>query len=325
MYLYIIILISSFVITYLLRYIALKRSILDVPNERSSHTVPTPRGGGLAIVITWYAGISFLYLNNDIDNQLFFALLSGLPVIAASLIDDVVQVNYLVRLGSQGIASALALYYLGGLRYLDLGIVQVNSPVVLTIIAFTGIVWFINLYNFIDGIDGYAATEAIFISLAIFALFGDFKILVLAFAVSGFLFWNWQKAKIFMGDVGSTMLGFTFPVFAIYYQNSNTSSLLVWAILSSLFWFDATFTLFRRFRNKESLSCAHKKHGYQRYVQAGNSHGKTVLWSAAINLFMFLAAYCSIIYQKAILLFFLLIVFICYMIMRYIDKKNKFD
>ena len=97
------------------------------------------------------------------------------------------------------------------------------------------IVWFINLYNFLDGINGYAGSEAVFLSLAGFLLFGGGHFLVLALAVLGFLFWNYNKAKIFMGDVGSTLLGYNIAIFTLYYSNKESSNLWIWMILFSLF------------------------------------------------------------------------------------------
>ncbi|MBK9390228.1 MAG: hypothetical protein IPN68_08565 [Bacteroidetes bacterium] len=102
-------------------------------------------------------------------------------------------------------------------------------------------------------------------------------------SIIGFLLWNWPKAKIFMGDIGSTQLGYITFILGIFYNNNMDFNIFGWLILSSLFWFDATITLYRRWRNNERLSQAHKKHGYQRIVQHGYSHKKTVLISIVVN------------------------------------------
>lgn len=321
-YIYLLAAIASFVLTYLVREIAIRKAVLDIPNERSSHTVPTPRGGGLAIVLTWYGALIYFYTIHSIERDLLFAFCCGLLITIISLFDDIFGVNYKIRLTGQFVASAGALYFLGGLQKFDLGFYIVNQPLFLTLLAFVAMVWFINIFNFIDGIDGYAATETVFISLSIFSLFADKMMLILACATFGFLLWNWQRAKIFMGDVGSTMLGFTFSVFAIWYQNHNIAPITVWIVLTALFWFDATLTLFRRFKNKERLSQAHKKHAYQRIVQAGFSHGKTVMWSIVINVFLLIMTICLIQFNDAGLIFLAISVCVLYLIVKLIDKKK---
>lgn len=284
MLLYIFVFIFSFGLTYFVKIIAKRKSLIDIPNERSSHVIPTPRGGGIAIAGTWFATISYLFYINKIESNLYFALMSGLLISGVSFIDDIYNLKSLPRLIIQALATVIALYFVGGLIKIDFGFFVFENKIILTAFAFIGVIWFINLFNFIDGIDGYASSEAIFVTLAMAGLLGDKVLLILALAVLGFLPWNWQKAKIFMGDVGSTLLGFTIAVFAIYYQNNNSSSIIIWLMLTSLFWFDATFTLYRRYRNNEKLSQAHRKHAYQRITQAGFSHQRTVIYSICINI-----------------------------------------
>jgi len=204
-----------------------------------------------------------------------------------SIIDDMVSLSPKIRFLTQFISVGLALFFLGGLQILDLGFIKLNWIWILTPIALIGIIWFINLYNFIDGIDGYASMEAIFVGSAIYYFTKSEIALILAISTFGFLPWNWQRAKIFMGDVGSTLLGFILIVLGIYFQNTDEFSLINWLILTSLFWFDATYTLLRRWLNKEKLSVAHRKHAYQRIVQAGWSHQKTTIFGLIINLLFF--------------------------------------
>lgn len=325
---YIIIFLSfiiSLILTYLVRFYALKKSIIDIPNERSSHTVPTPRGGGLAIVAVWYAALVYLFFINLIPANLFYALACGLLLTIISLADDLMNVHPKIRIAAQAATVAGALYFLGGLKVIDFGLFEIRNTWILSVGAFFGLIWLINLFNFIDGIDGYAASESIFIFTALFLFFGDSVSLILAAATFGFLIWNWQKAKIFMGDVGSTMLGFTFGVFAIYYQNIAKTSLIVFLILSSLFWFDATLTLIRRFLNKEQLSSAHKKHAYQRLVQSGFSHQKTVISGMILNLVFLVTAYLSIKYQKIAILFLILVIIILFIADYLIGKRKPFE
>jgi Fuc2NAc and GlcNAc transferase len=315
----------AFLLTYIVRQISIKISIMDEPNERSSHTIPTPRGGGLAIAAVWFLAVLLLYLNGVIETELFYALLSGLILVVISYIDDILNISYAVRLIFQIISIAIGIYFLGGLESLDVGFFQIEQPVILSVLAGIALLWFINLYNFIDGIDGYAAVETIFISVAIFIIAGNFYVLFLGAAVLGYLYWNFARKKIFMGDVGSTLLGYTLGIIAIHESNQGELPVLVFAILSSLFWFDATITLFRRAKNKEKLTEAHKKHAYQRFVQGGYSHKQTVLYSIIINLVLFGIAYLATIYTSFIIPFLLLNLIFLYLLVRKVDTIKPFE
>jgi len=140
----------SFVLTFFVRKLALKKNIVDKPNERSSHTVPTPRGGGLAIVISWYIGITYLFINNSIDASLFYALLSGLILVFVGILDDIFSLSPKTRIFAQSATAVLALYLLGGLHCIDFGFYILKTPYLLYPIAFIGIIWFINLFNFLN-------------------------------------------------------------------------------------------------------------------------------------------------------------------------------
>lgn len=284
---YIILFLVSLALTYLIKEIAIKKSLMAIPNERSSHTIPTPHGGGIAIAFTWFSGISYLYFYDMLDRDIYLALMIGLLLSIVSFLDDIYDLNPKLRILVQVIVSILGIYFLGGLEKIDLGFFIIENRFVTNILAVIASIWFINLYNFLDGIDGYAGSEAIFLALAGYILFGNEFYLLLIVSVLGFLVWNWHKAKIFMGDVSSTLLGYNIAIFAIYHQNEG-DSILIWIVLFGLFWFDATLTLFRRLKNGEALSVAHKKHAYQRLTQAGWRHDKVVLFGMFINLLLFL-------------------------------------
>jgi Fuc2NAc and GlcNAc transferase len=128
-----------------------------------------------------------------------------------------------------------------------------------------------------------------------------------------------------MGDGGSTLLGFTIGVFAVYYQNIEASSVFIWLMLSSIFWFDATFTLFRRWRNHENLAKAHKKHAYQRLVQSGFSHRKTVLYSLLANLIILGLVWIALKFQYLLLPAFCLNIVFLYILTRIVDKYFPFS
>jgi UDP-N-acetylmuramyl pentapeptide phosphotransferase/UDP-N-acetylglucosamine-1-phosphate transferase len=314
----------SFLLTYLIRLIALRNKIVSIPNERSLHDIPTPVGGGLAIVITWYIGITILFFYNLIDKGLYFALLSGVILAIVSFLDDIVDLKPIVRLCFHFVTAIIAFAFLGGLRQLIIPGVEFNYNFLIYPLAIVGIVWFINLFNFMDGVDGFASLEAITICLVIFILSGNIINLLLIACISGFLFWNLPKAKIFMGDVGSTQLGFILVVLGIYFHNSYQFSILNWIMLSSPFWFDATLTLYRRWRNGENLSKAHRKHAYQRIVQSGFSHMKVNIGLLLINLFVvgMILIYREIKFLQVPL--FILTMLFFFLITKQVDKKVPF-
>jgi UDP-N-acetylmuramyl pentapeptide phosphotransferase/UDP-N-acetylglucosamine-1-phosphate transferase len=316
--------ILSYLLTWITRSIALRKKILDIPNERSSHLIPTPRGGGIAIVVTWYIGISFLFFSNYLDRELYFALLAGIILAGVSLLDDIISLKPLLRMIFQVLTAIIAFYFLGGLKPVFL-FNEVSIPsVILYPVAIIGIVWFINLYNFLDGIDGYASIEAITICAAFFLITGNVINALLIASVLGFLIWNWPRAKIFMGDVGSTQLGFIIIVLGIYFHNQEQLSIIWWLVLTSPFWFDATLTLFRRWRNKEKLSQAHRKHIYQRLVQSGYSHLKVDIYLILINILLIIMVYFCHEYQYLQIPALLFSVGLLYFILRFTDKRKPF-
>ena len=320
MILYITLFILSLLLTYLIKNYAIKKSLIASVNERSSHSVPTPHGGGLAIAFTWFLGISYLFFTNAMNASLYYALLLGLLLAIVSFVDDIRELSPKIRLLTQSVVAFGGLYILGGFETLHLLFFTIENPFVSNIFAFFMIIWFINLYNFLDGIDGYAGSEALFLALAAFALFGGEHFLVLAASVLGFLLWNWHRAKIFMGDVGSTLLGYSVAIFTIYYANEASLDFWVWIILFSLFWFDATLTLFRRYKNGEKLSQAHRKHAYQRLTQSGWSHAKVTLYALLLNAVLF----CLIYFVSDRGVVFGLALILLYLAMKFVDKKKDF-
>lgn len=318
---YIILLLISFLLTYFIKNYMIKKSLVASVNERSSHTVPTPHGGGIAIAITWFIGLFYLFFIGQIEPNLFYALLFGAVISIVSFFDDIYELSPKLRLIIQAIVAIGGLYFLGGFETLTFGIFDIQNSIFTNIFAFFMIIWFINLYNFLDGINGYAGSEAVFLSLAGFILFGGNHFLVLAVAVLGFLYWNWNKAKIFMGDVGSTLLGYNVAIFTIYYANQEPTNFWIWIILFGVYWFDATLTLIRRKLNKERLSLAHKKHAYQRLTQAGWSHYKVTNYSLGLNILLFAIVY----FISNIFIAFLFSFVVLVLSMKFIDSKKAFE
>jgi Fuc2NAc and GlcNAc transferase len=195
-------------------------------------------------------------------------------------------VRFLVHLA----AAALAIALLGGLPSLDLGAVRLPLGVAGSVIGVLGIVWLVNLYNFMDGIDGIAGGEALTTGA-----FGGVPLLagghgglaaaafLVAAASAGFLAWNWHPARIFMGDVGSGLLGYLFAVLAVASERAGAVPLLAWMVLLGVFVVDATITLFRRMLRGEKWYDSHRTHAYQRAVQAGASHARVSGAVLAIN------------------------------------------
>ncbi|MCT7535298.1 glycosyltransferase family 4 protein [Aliarcobacter cryaerophilus] len=318
---YLILFLISFSLTYFIKNYMIKKSLVATINERSSHSVPTPHGGGIALAITWFIGLFYLYFIGEISSNLFYALLFGAVISIVSFFDDIYELSPKIRLIAQAIVAIGGLYFLGGLETFTFGIFDIQNPIFTNIFAFFMIIWFINLYNFLDGINGYAGSEAIFLALAGFILFSGNHFLVLSVAVLGFLFWNWNKAKIFMGDVGSTLLGYNIAIFTIYYANEQASNFWIWIILFGVYWFDATLTLIRRKLNKEKLSQAHKKHGYQRLTQSGWSHYKVTNYSIGLNMILFFIVY----FVSNIFVAFILALIVLALSMKFVDNKKAFE
>jgi Fuc2NAc and GlcNAc transferase len=318
--LYVLTLWISFLLTWYVKRWAIKHVMIDIPNERSSHSSPTLCFGVISIVMAFYAGLFYIYFKGHLEQDLFFALLPGLGLALVGIFDDLRDLSPSVRFIIQFICSGVALYFLGGFHSLF----GDSFGWFWSFTALIGFVWFINLFNFLDGSDGYASMEAISITLALWIFSGTSVFLLLVFSVGGFLYWNWPRAKIFMGDAGSTTLGFILVVLGIHLHNSGSLNFLFWIMLTALFWFDASVTLLRRILNKERLSHAHKNHIFQRAIQGGFSHLKTMLIGLCLNIVSFMV--CFAVWEKycSFLTGLLLILIILWLVMKYVDKRFAF-
>lgn len=289
---------ASCVLTSVVRRYALRADILDVPNHRSAHRHPTPRGGGLAIVVVVLAGVVFLAPSGFMPRANAIALFGGGALVALiGWVDDRRGVSASTRLVIHTLAAAWAVYWLGGLAAVQLGGVTLTLGWVGSLLAVAGIVWFINLYNFMDGIDGLAASQALAagaIAAALLLLRGDQLVaascVLIASAAAGFLPWNFPSSKIFMGDVGSGFLGFCFGVLAIATERQQSLPLLAWLLIMGVFVFDATVTLVRRLLQRQQLALAHQDHAYQRVVQYGWTHSRTTLMALGLSVLLSMLA-----------------------------------
>lgn len=285
---------ASFLITGALRKYALSREMLDVPNERSSHRVVTPRGGGVAIVLTFIGALAIGDFIHDFPPSFLISAcgLSGL-VALIGFMDDRRHVAPATRLLVHFIASggAVVLFY----QAFDLSAVFPTLPAWLSgTLAALGIVWLLNLYNFMDGIDGIAGIEAITVCLGgavVFAESGSelwLAPVLLLGSVAGFLFWNFPFARIFMGDAGSGFLGFVFAAFCLHAASISTEAFWAWVILPGVFIVDATVALFRRLARGRRVYVAHHSHAYQHAARKYGAHAPVSLAVGAINLFWLL-------------------------------------
>ncbi len=282
----------SMVLTAVFRLYALQKSFLDVPNARSSHEVPTPRGGGLAIVISFMFALSVLYWRNIIPQPIFAAFWGGgLLVALIGLADDFAQVRSSVRILVHFVASGAGLYFLGGFPPVVIGSIVIDPGIVRVLFCIIFLVWLLNLFNFMDGIDGIAGSQAIFCaggaSLIIFSTGGGGSVIVLLLfvaACAGFLVWNWPPAKIFMGDVGSGFLGIMLGFFIIMTMQSGELSFCTWLILLGTFLVDATVTLLTRMMRGVRWYEAHRSHAYQILSRRLRSHQKVTLLVLMLNI-----------------------------------------
>lgn len=286
-------LVTAAVLTGVTRRYALSRAMLDVPNARSAHTVPVPRGGGLAIAAVVLVGISVLAVAGVMPSAPAIALVGGGSVVAAvGWIDDRQRVAAVHRVAVHIVAAAWAVGWLGGLPAVRIGTATLELGWIGIPAAVLAIVWSTNLYNFMDGIDGLAGGQAVVAGAAAVAMLqapGGGQLAsaaaIVAGASAGFLLWNWAPARIFMGDVGSGTLGFVFGALAVASENGGTAPLVAWILLFGVFIFDATATLSRRLFRGERWYEAHRTHAYQRAVQSGWSHARvsgTALVIAAV-------------------------------------------
>ena len=258
---------------------------MDVPNQRSAHSQPTPRGGGTAIALSF---LSALCLLDDQPTHLRIALVgAGFGIAALGLIDDRGHVAARWRLLGHFMAAFWVLFWLGGFPPNLIPIP--GGALFISVLVAIALVWLLNLYNFMDGLDGLAGTEAVFVCLSSAGLYAVSTQtlaqpeLLLAAAVAGFLLWNLPPARIFMGDAGSGFLGIVLGTLLIHSAWINPKLFWSGLILLGVFIVDATLTLLRRLIQKEALYTAHRRHAYQYAARQYQSHRRITLGVLLIN------------------------------------------
>jgi len=301
---------SSVFFVGIFRTYAIKKKLLDHPNSRSSHSFPVPRGGGIVFPVLWTVFLLILYFLGFIKVFYLFVFLPPVFLISCvSFFDDKYQLAARWRFLAQLGAVIYSLIVIGGFSSLNLGVITIHWSWFGYIFMALALLWSTNLYNFMDGIDGIAATEALFV----FGFGGYFVWCAGGFALAyiiwgmasivvGFLIWNKPPAKIFMGDVGSTVLGFLVVLFGLVGEIWYGVPFLLWVILYGVFLFDATVTLFRRIKRGEIWYQAHRSHAYQRLQLQQWSHGKILSGVIAINMVLTMFAFLAFYFPQYVLI-----------------------
>ncbi|MEW8507351.1 MAG: glycosyltransferase family 4 protein [Candidatus Thiodiazotropha sp.] len=272
----------SLVLTGVARAYALRRGLMDRPSRRSSHMVETPRGGGIAFVLIYLVASWLLHDPSDTAGQshgLYLTLLlGGGLVVIIGFIDDHRNVPPLLRFIVHLVAAVIALVML------EMPVIELWPEVRVTgwwlnALLVIALVWLLNLYNFMDGIDGIASLQGIAVLLGAVTILalnqGSLEtvepLLMLAACIAGFMLWNWPPARIFMGDAGSGFIGYALGVFTLYTANASPVSFWSWVILLGLFVVDATWTLGVRVLAGEKWYQPHAKHAYQHLARRRQS------------------------------------------------------
>ncbi len=269
---------TSFVLSLISVFLikkSLSQQLIDIPNERSSHTQPTPRGGGLGfiIAIALTLTLSQLLNLNLVNTQQSLPWLFLIPLIIIGIIDDWKSVPSSIRYLVQFLVSTLVVAYCGAFPFPFLTQLGSLGEMIASLLTIIGMTALINFYNFMDGLDGLVAGVTA-VQLGFLALWFNQPILwIFVAALLGFLYWNWSPAKIFMGDVGSTTLG---GVVAIAFLSSNNPPAIAWSAIAVTLPLigDAIYTLCRRLLRGENIFKAHRSHLYQRLQQSGWLHAQ---------------------------------------------------
>ena len=281
---------TAVMLTGLLRTAALHIGFLDKPVARSSHSIPIPIGGGLAVVLPIFIASATVFYTGQLEKGFFLSLFGAYAVAAVGLIDDLKNVHAIWRIPLHFGAAFWSLFWLGEIPALDFGLFTILNQSVLIPLALLALVWLTNLFNFMDGIDGLAGSELFFVTGFSLAAgisgmdSGRSELLTVACAsTAGFLVWNWHPARIFMGDVGSSFAGFFIGLMALFTVQAGVMTYWTWLILLATFAVDATLTLACRFWRGDRWFEGHNTHAYQHAARKFQSHSKVTIATILIN------------------------------------------
>lgn len=283
---------------WIIRQYAERRRIMDHPNERSSHSAPTPRGGGLSIVIVVLAAGCVAAFQANLIHSLIY-LVCGAVIAYLGWRDDVHSLSPRVRFGVQALVALASVLGMGYFKSVTIPLFgQLQLGAVGFIITLLWIIGLTNAYNFMDGIDGIAGGVALAAALGWMFLaantnqhFVYWVALALAAGSLGFLFHNWSPAKIFMGDAGSTFLGYTFAVLPLLSADEGGDALMLGTLLMWTFIMDAGITFIRRALKREPVFSAHRTHLYQRLIIGGYKHAQISALYILLTLLAAILAY----------------------------------
>ena len=261
---------------------AAKGQLLDHPNDRSMHAAPMPRGGGLAIVLIVLGAAIFTAHETELERSLVY-IICGVIIAFLGWRDDVKSLSPRIRFLVQGLVAAASILSMGYFKSVTIPLFgELQLGVVGILITFLWIIGLTNAYNFMDGIDGMAGGVAVSAGLGWMWLssaggnWGGTFVFWVALAISagslGFLFYNWPPAKIFMGDVASTFLGYSFAVLPLLSADKGGDALTLGTLLMWTFIMDAGLTFLYRLIKRENVFSAHRSHLYQRLVMGGYKH-----------------------------------------------------
>jgi len=294
--------VSWFAVGWLIKRL-IARDIVDRPNDRSLHQGAIPRGGGLVIVASLLIALGVMSVISG--RPQLFACLTALVFAWACLSwwDDKADLSPKFRLLVQLGFCIFTVFALGWVSY----VFSVNLLFFGPVLSVIGLLWMANLYNFMDGLDGLAASQTIVASISLafwFLMFGDLSMAliftVLAASTYGFLLWNWNPAKVFMGDVGSISLGGFFGAIFIVGVTRYDISIISFFSLFGVFIADATLTIVRRAWRREKIWLPHRQHYYQRLANAGYSHSVIALGCLILMLICSVFATLGVIYHDMI-------------------------
>lgn len=268
-----------------------ERQWLDHPNSRSAHKYPMPSAGGIAMLIPFLVALLYCRSAGLLTAREALVFAGCLFVALVGLLDDLLTLSIRWRLPFQFVGAVWVIYWAGDLPAVQFGEWDLEFPVAVHILAVLAFMWLLNLFNFMDGIDGLAASEAGFVTLlsCLFAInVADQAISIVASVTCavalGFLIWNWAPAKIFMGDVGSSLLGYLLGALAVVSLTHGSMNPWSWLLLLGVFVVDATYTLLFRLGSGQRWYEAHSSHGYQNAARLLGSHQRVTLVVLVINL-----------------------------------------